>query len=222
MPRVPRIAVGGVVYHVLNRANGRAQIFKRPGDYAAFEKVMAEAQDRVPMRVLAYCLMPNHWHMVLHPDGDGDLSRHLAWLTRTHSLRWHAFQGMHGCGHLYQGRFKSFPVQSDRYFLTVCRYVERNPLRAGLVTRAEDWRWGSLWCRERSTVEATALLSEWPVPRPDGWLDFVNQPLNGEELAALRLCARRGRPYGSADWVLHAAARLGLEPTLRPRGRPRL
>ena len=221
MPRAPRIAVGGVVYHVLNRANGRAQIFKRPGDYAAFEKIMAEALDRIPMRILAYCLMPNHWHMVLQPEGDGALSRHFAWLTRMHSLRWHGFRDMRGCGHLYQGRYKSFPVQSDRHFLAVCRYVERNPLRANLVARAEDWRWGSLWRRERGHAQAEPVLSEWPVPRPDGWLGFVNGPLNRDELGAIRLCIRRGRPYGLSGWVSDVASRLGLDSTIRPRGRPR-
>jgi len=220
MPRGPRVAVGGVVYHVLNRANGRAQIFESEGDYAAFVDMMAEAVDRVPMRILAYCVMPNHWHMVVYPEQDGALSRYMAWLTRMHSLRWHGFRGMSGYGHLYQGRFKSFPVQTDRHFLAVCRYVERNAMRAGLVAKAEDWRWGSLWCRERGTAQARALLSGWPVPRPDGWLGLVNQPLTEDELAALRLCTRRGRPYGSAGWVSAAAVRLGLESTVRSRGRP--
>ena len=126
MGRALRVTAGDTVYHVLNRANGRQALFDDEGDYAAFERVLAEAQQRLPMRLLAYCLMPNHWHRVLWPFGDGDLSRFLAWLT--HTQRWHADRHTTGSGHLYQGRFKSFLVQTDAHLLTVCRYVERNAL----------------------------------------------------------------------------------------------
>ncbi|MEE8527668.1 MAG: transposase, partial [Gammaproteobacteria bacterium] len=132
--------VGGIVYHVLNRANAKKQIFETTGDYKAFEKTLGEASERVNMRILTYCIMPNHWHLVLWPIKDGDLSKFVGWLTLTHTQRWHAFHDTAGTGHLYQGRFKSFPVQSDEHLLMVCRYVERNPLRAGLVRRAEHWR----------------------------------------------------------------------------------
>ena len=127
-----------MVFHVLNRANARATIFEKPEDYAAFERVLREAVDRVEMRVLAYCLMPNHWHLVLWPRRDGDLSKFMGWLTLTHTQRWHAHHRTVGTGHLYQGRYKSFPVQDDEHFLTVCRYVERNGLRANLAPRADE------------------------------------------------------------------------------------
>jgi len=220
MPRAPRASVGGIVYHVLNRANGGATIFKGAGDYQAFEQALSEARDRLDMRILAYCVMPNHWHMVLWPRQDGDLSDFTGWLTTTHIRRWHAFRKSDGTGHLYQGRFKSFPVQEDAHFLTVCRYVERNPLRAGLVTRAEDWKWSSLWLRLRGDSKAKALLSDWPLPLPPNWVAWVNEPLTQEELDAVRKCAARGSPYGEADWLRQTAAKLGLEHTLRPRGRP--
>src|SRR5262245_4653482 len=166
MGRALRNAAGGWVYHVVNRANARLPLFEKDGDYDAFERVLAEAVARVPVAVLAYCVMPNHWHLVVRPQRDGDLSRFVGWLTLTHTQRWHAHHHTAGSGHLYQGRFKSFPVQEDEHLLTVCRYVERNPLRAGLVGRAEDWRWSSLWRRERGPEAARALLAEWPVPRP--------------------------------------------------------
>ena len=123
-------------------------IFNHDGDYSAFEQVMVEACARIPMRILAYCLMPNHWHMVLWPIGDGDLSRFVSWLTLTHTQRWHTHRHIAGSGHLYQGRFKSFVVEENEHLLTVCRYVERNALRAKLVDRAEKWRWCSLWQRQ--------------------------------------------------------------------------
>jgi len=221
MPKAPRIAVGGVVYHVFNRANGRSVIFTTPEDYGAFENILAQAVKRTPMRVLAYCLMPNHWHMVLWPIGDGDLSTFLGWLTLTHAVRWHAARGTTGTGHLYQGRFKSFPVQTDRHFLALSRYVERNPLRANLVPRAEQWRWGSLWRREFGSAEAKKLLTPWPVERPSDWVECVNQPLTPAETAAIQQSLRRGRPYGDLHYIEQTAALLRLESTLRSRGRPR-
>lgn len=127
MGRPLRAAPGGLVYHVLNRANGRQALFDDDGDYAAFERVLSEAQKRIAMRLLAYCVMPNHWHLVLWPHRDGDLSRFISWLTLTHTQRWHAYRQTVGTGHLYQGRFKSFVVQTDEHLMTVCRYyVERN------------------------------------------------------------------------------------------------
>jgi len=161
-----RTATGGLVYHVLNRANGRMRIFHKPEDYDAFERIVEEAAERVAMRVLAYCLMPNHWHLVLWPREDGDLSRFVGWASLTHTRRWHAHRRSEGTGHLYQGRFKSFLVESDEHLWTVCRYVERNALRAGLCQRAEQWRWSSLWRFVCGDEAARKLLSEWPVPRP--------------------------------------------------------
>ena len=163
MGRPLRVAAGGVIYHVLNRANARGRIFERPGDFEAFERVLGEAQSRIPARILAYCVMPDHWHLVLWPSRDGDLTRFMAWVTLTHTQRWHAHRQSAGVGHLYQGRYKSFPVQSDGHFLIVCRYVERNPLRAGLVARAEDWRWSSLWRRGKEGLSTPPWLSPWPV-----------------------------------------------------------
>ena len=220
MGRPLRAADGGYVYHALNRAAGRHTLFENDADYLAFERVLAEALDRVPVRLLAYCVMPNHWHLVLRPRADGELSRFLGWLTLTHTQRWHAHRHSAGTGHLYQGRFKSFPVQEDDHFLIVCRYVERNPLRARLVRRAENWRWGSLWRRERGSADERAVLSDWPVPRPRRWVELVNAAQTPAEEAAVRTAVGRGRPVGDAAWVGKAAERLGLETTLRPRGRP--
>ena len=160
MPRPPRAAEGGLVYHALNRANARLAIFEADEDYAAFERVLAEAVARYDMPLLAYCLMPNHFHLLLWPHADGDLSNFMRWLTMTHTQRWHGHRRTAGAGHLYQGRFKSFPVQSDEHFLTVCRYVERNALNASAVDRAEDWRWGSLWARQAKYDAERPVLNQ--------------------------------------------------------------
>ena len=220
MGRPLRAATAGHFYHVMNRANAKARIFHSATDFEAFERILAEACARVPMRVLAYCLMPNHWHLVLWPRADGELSEFTGWLTLTHTQRWHAWRGSAGTGHLYQGRFKSFPVQADAHFLTVCRYVERNPLRAGLVQRAEDWRWSSLRSRLNGQKPTPVLLCPWPIERPDDWCDWVNAPQSEAELETLRRSVSRGRPYGRDTWVQVTAQRLGLLATLRPRGRP--
>jgi len=220
MPRPPRDATGDIVYHVLNRANARTRIFHEPGDFKAFEKALEEAHEHVRMRTVAYCVMPNHWHLVLWPLRDGDLSKFMQWLTLTHAQRWHAHYGTVGHGHLYQGRFRSFPVQDDAHFLTVCRYVERNALRAGLVERAEDWLWSSLWRRQSSDPKARALLSGGPLDWPEDWVMAVNVPQTDAELDALRASVRRGRPFGSPTWVEAMACRLGIESTLKPIGRP--
>lgn len=221
MPRRPRVSTGGYAYHVLNRGVGRMTLFDNDDDYAAFERVLAEAVARLDPRLLGYCLMPNHWHLVLHPRADGDLSQFMRWLTVTHTQRWHAHFHTSGTGPVYQGRFKSFPVQRDGHLLAVLRYVERNPLRASLVERAQDWRWSSLHAGRSDDPERRAMLSAWPVPRPARWAATVNRPQSQTELEALRGCVRRGRPYGDERWVGRSAAALGLASTLRPRGRPR-
>jgi len=222
MGRPLRASVGGYVYHALNRGNGRATIFHKDADYAAFERVLGEAQEHTPgVRLLAYCLMPNHWHLVLWPKADGELSDFLHWLTLTHTQRWHVHYGNVGGGHLYQGRFKSFPVQDDEHFLAVCRYVERNALRAGLVKRAEDWRWCSLGRRWVAEDPGRPKLSAGALPFPADWLKQVNRAQNEKELAAIRRCAERGQPYGGDLWTNRTAGRLGLASTLRPRGRPK-
>jgi putative transposase len=221
MPRPRRAAEGGLIYHALNRANARLAIFDTDGDYAAFERVLAHATARCDMRLLAYCLMPNHFHLLLWPREDGDLSRFMRWLTMTHTQRWHAHHRTTGTGHLYQGRFKSFPVQSDEHFLTVCRYVERNALRANLVERAEDWRWGSLWARRARDEADRPVLTPWPIDRPRDWTARVNRPFGPKEEEAILRSIRRGQPFGSASWQAEVSARLGLESVFRPRGRPR-
>jgi putative transposase len=221
MPRVARAAPGGLVYHALNRAVARLPLFEKPEDYEAFERVLEEAQQRHPTRILAYCVMPNHWHFVLWPRGDGELTAFLRWLTHTHTMRWHAHHHTGGTGHLYQGRFKSFPVQTDEHFYAVVRYVERNAVRANLVPRAEAWRYSSLWRQRRGQPEQRTILSDWPLPVPRDWLRRVNRPETEAELEALRRAVRRGSPYGGPRWVKNTALRLGLEFTVRPRGRPR-
>lgn len=221
MPRRLRLATGGLAYHVLNRRVGRLSLFEKPADYQAFEKILQEACKRTETRLAAYCLMPNHWHLLLWPREDGELSEVMRWITVTHTQRWHAHRRSSGTGPVYQGRFKSFPVQTDEHFLTVARYVERNALRAKLVTRAEKWQWSSLWRREQQDLKLAEFLSVWPVERSRQWVKWVNETERPSQLEDLRCSAQRGKPFGSEVWVVRTARRLGLGSTLRPRGRPK-
>ena len=221
MPRIARIAPGGLVYHVLNRANGRLRLFKKTDDFLAFQRVLLAAFQRVPIRILAWCIMPNHWHLVLWPKKDGQLTAFMRWLTLTHAQRWKHAHAAVGHGHLYQGRFKSFPIEQDEHLLTVLRYVERNPLRANLVNSAEAWPWGSLFVRRERSHQLRGLLSDWPIDRPAAWLKLVNSPQSDAEEASMKEHIARNRPLGSQPWIHRTARTLHLQQTLRPRGRPK-
>ena len=219
MPRRPRRALDGLIFHVLNRGVRRALVFRTAQDYGAFESVLAESVERTGMSMFAYCLMPNHWHLVVSPNGSDHLSQFMHWLTLTHTQRWHACHGTLGSGPLYQGRYKSFPIQSDAHFLTVCRYVERNPARAQLVETAQDWPWSSL--ARRCENRDTCWLEAWPIPQPAAWLDLVNETDANAELAGVRTAVQKGAPFGDSRWARSTAELLGLESTMRPRGRPK-
>jgi REP-associated tyrosine transposase len=171
MPRRPRPRIENCFYHVLNRSVRRAPLFETSRDYDVFEQALWQALQRMPVKLQSYSAMPNHWHLVVWCDTQRQLSTFMHWLTGTHAQRWHADHATSGTGPVYQGRFKAIPIMSDRQFLAVCRYVERNALAAHLVDRAEDWRWCSLWRRCRKRHE---MLCDWPIPVPDQWVDHVN------------------------------------------------
>ena len=215
MPRTARASLGGYCYHVLNRGTDRATVFHKDGDYAAFVKLLAQAGERFPVCLLAYCLMPNHFHLALWPEVDGALSGYMRWLLTAHVRRYH--RHYHGSGHVWQGRFRAFPIPCDEHLLIVLRYIERNALRANLVQHAQEWPWSSL-ALDRV---GGPVLDPGPVPRPQDWLTYVNRPQTEPELERLRQSIARGRPYGDGSWVEQTAQRLGLEASLRPRGRPR-
>ena len=220
MPRVARTDVGGQVYHVLNRANARVQIFDDEDDYEQFEQILEEAVMRYDMRLLAYCVMPNHWHLVLYPREDGNLSGFMSWLTNTHTRRWHVAKDTVGEGHLYQGRYKSFLCQCDEHFLALVRYVERNPKQANLVRKADNWQWSSVWRRENGTAKQRNILSPWVVDVPQGYLSWLDKPQSQKEEKAIELATQKGSPFGNIGWIKRAVRKYHLESTLRSPGRP--
>jgi putative transposase len=203
---------------VINRGNAQGEVFHERDDYAAFVELMGLACKRVSMRVLGYCLMPNHFHLVLWPPEDGGLSRWMQWLLTLHVRRHH--RQYQTSGHVWQGRFKAFPIQEDEHLLTVLRYVERNPLRANQCDRAENWPWSSLYGIARSQPEPWLCL-KGPTRRGRNWVSGVNRPMTEAEVTAMRNSIARGTPYGSETWAAETASQLGLEASLRPRGRPK-
>ncbi len=221
MGRPKRSDEAGLTYHMLNRANRRETIFHKDGDYEAFENILEEALARVELHLYSYCLMQNHWHLVVSPQIDGEMGRFGQWLSLTHTQRYHAHYHTTGEGHLYQGRYKSFPVQSDDHFLAVCRYVERNAFTAELCEEPDQWRWSSLWRWRHGSTSEKSILTAWPISRERNWVDRVRAVLSEKEEKRLKRCIQRGSPYGDTNWVKETARRLGLESTLRGRGRPR-
>ncbi len=221
MPRIERVDVGNEIYHVINRANARVKIFDDDKDYKLFEDILKEAVEKFEMRLLAYCLMPNHWHLVLYPKNDGELAKFMGWLTNTHTRRYHVEKKTIGHGHLYQGRYKSFLCEKENYLITLLRYVERNAKRAKMVTRAEDWRWSSVWYRNNNLNPKSKFLSPWPIELPVNYLTYLNEPQTNEELETIRKSINRNIPFGSDFWVGKMVDTYKLEQTTRRVGRPK-
>jgi putative transposase len=219
MPRRPRSGTGGLVFHVYNRTAGRITLFQSAADYSAFERIITEANEHVTMRLLSYALMPTHWHLVLWPFNDTDLSRYMHWLALTHVRRWQVSHGTLGTGALYQGRFKAIPVQDDRHFLIVCAYVERNPVRRGLVTRAQDWPWSSAW-QERLPWQP--VIDTWPVPKPTHWPEMLAADERPRVGQLIRSCIRRGIPFGDRRWRTQALEQMDAKMRATKRGRPKV
>jgi putative transposase len=169
--------------HVLNRGNDRRTLFKHAHDYEDFLELMRHAASHDPLRILAYVLMPNHWHMVVWPESATQLSQYMQRLGTAHAARWRQRSGSNGEGHVYQGRYHAFVVESEQRYLNVVRYVEANPLRAGLVATAAAWRWSSL--TERATATAP-LVVEGPVPLPPNWPQQVDLSVPADVLADFR------------------------------------
>jgi putative transposase len=227
MPRIARHAPGGQIYRVLNRSVGRMYLFRHAGDFAAFERIFLEAHGRHRIRILSYCLMSNHWHLVVRPCKDGDLTaffrfpdprpRHALARRPPHGRLWPPLPG--------PVQELSHPAGSGgrppAHHLPLLRTQRADGRADQGVERAEDWRWGSLRVRMHGPKEVRAILSPWPVDRPTDWKEHVNAALTGKEIERLEVSERRGRPYGGDAWVANTVARLGMEHTVRPEGRPR-
>jgi putative transposase len=219
MPRIPRVAPGGLVYHVINRANARTKLFKTQADFLAFQQALIDTHERLPVPILAWAIMDDHWHLVLRPRKEAELARFVGRITLVHAMRSQVAHKTIGRGHVYQGRFKSFMVQEGKPLLSVLKFVESNGLRSKKAKKAQDYRWTSLHTRLKGPKEVQEILAASPTPRPKDWTVLVNKPQSPEEEKEISNAIRRQCPYGDAKWVQKMVAKYGLESTLRPRGR---
>lgn len=220
MARQPRIDLSGYTYHVINRASGRVPIFQNPRDYLQFEETLFEAKEKADVAIFAYCTMPNHFHFMLSPRRDGEIQKFMGWLTKTHTQRWHVSHNTTGYGHLYQGRYKSFIVNTDAYYLALLKYIEQNPLRSKLVSQAQQWRWGSLYIRHYGTNDQKKILSPWIIKEPNNYLQDINIALPQATIDSIHTSVVKGQPFGEKEWKLALIEKLGLGHTMRGVGRP--
>lgn len=219
MPLRTMTGTGGLTFHVMNRAVRRLQLFESHDDYQLFLMCLEEGRRQHPVKLYAFCVMPNHFHMVVGPTEDFQLAAFMKVTTGTHAKRWNSIRKRVGQGAVYQGRYRAFPTHNDGHFLRVCRYVERNPLRARLVPRAEGWHWSSLNqdCRKCNVPR----LETWPILQPDKWTDIVNEPDSASELHQVRNSVAKSIPFGPESWATSVAAALELKSFPRRPGRPR-
>ena len=225
MPRPLRPIDDGLVYHVINRGNNRQDVFRKRADFEAFLAALADLKERKPFQLYGYCLMSNHFHLLLRPTG-ATISRILQSLLVSHTQRYH--KHYHSGGHVWQGRFKSPVIQNDEHLLTVLRYIEANPLRARVVKRAEQYPWMSYHVHGLGAASELVdrlitydELSPHPKTRQRKWAQKVHAPIEEATLERIRRSGATGLPYGEERWVKRLAKRLDLDLTIRPRGRPR-
>jgi putative transposase len=220
MPRAARVDVGDNFYHVINRAIMRLPIFTNDEEYLHFEKLIKEAVAEVDVEIIAYTIMPNHWHFLIRTKNDGDLGLFMHRLTSTHTRQVKVKTGTVGTGPIYQGRYKSFIIENGRYLSAVFKYIERNPVRAKLVERVEDWRWGSAWRRFRGSFKQKELLSDLPMSIFDDYPAWINVAESIDEVEGVRKSVNKNAPYGSESWLEKTVIQFNLQMTLRNPGRP--
>lgn len=215
MPRRLRRGLQGAAFHIMNRSVRKTILFEKDGDFEGFVAVILESLMKFRIEIISFQLMPNHWHFVVTCDRIEEISKWMHWVAGTHANRWNGAHGCRGSGSVYQGRFKAVPIQSGNSLIRVCRYVERNALRKGLVSAAENWDWSSLYS-VRNNCDLIPL-ARWPILKPENWLEIVNSDEPPQELDELRLCIRRNQPIGDPDWQQAVAPFIGQ--TMRQRGR---
>ncbi len=220
MARQPRLDIADQIFHVINRSNARWDIFKSDKDFQGVVKSLVETLELIPIDIFAFCIMSNHWHFVVRPKANGDMGGFFGKFTQKTTQRWHTKHGTVGTGHLFQGRFKSFLVEKDEYFIQLAKYVEANALRAKMVKNAEDWPWSSLCLRLKNSELAKKILMPWPIEIPKNYLSLVNHPLAKTQLDNIRTSVEKSRPFGSEAWVGKQVDRYDLGYTLRQPGRP--
>jgi len=225
MPRPLRPIADGLVYHVINRGNGRQPVFFGEGDYLAFLKAITDLKDRRPFDLFGYCLMTNHIHLLLRPR-EASVSRIMQSLLVSHTQRYHRCHKTGG--HVWQGRFKSPVIQDGDHLLCVLRYIEANPVKADMVSTAGDYRWSSYAAHGLGKADGLLdrlpeydSLAAYPAVRRRRWAAYVHQTPPEAESSSIQRSIQTGLPFGESQWVTRLAKKLKLDLTIRPRGRPK-
>jgi len=217
MPRTARLVVPGIPHHVTQRGNRRQPVFFSDEDYRLYLRLLKVAVDKAGTRVWAWCLMPNHVHLILVPQTEDGLRASLAEVHRRYTAHVNQREGWRG--HLWQSRFASFPMDEE-WLLAAARYVELNPVRAGLVQRPEQWDWSSarthLGLHRDGLTEAEPLLE-----RVSDWATLLESGLEEPRLEELRARERTGYALGGTPFLERIAAATGRDLAPRPRGRPK-
>src|SRR3954468_9803360 len=219
MPRHARVSPDGFVQHVLNRGDHREPLFHKPADFHAFLRAVTDTAARIPMRILAYCIMRNHFHFVLWPYAGADLPHFMHLLMTIHIARYRRHYPPTSPGHIYQDRYTNVLVETGPSVLRVSRYVEANAFAAHLVPRAEHYQWSSAFAGAHEIDRPQ--ISEGPIERPANWTEFLNLRTASAERKHIQRCAKRGAPYGSPAWTEHVVKEFNLEHTVRHPGRPK-
>ena len=188
VPRKPRIVHTGGIYHVVNRGNDKRVIYPQADEYEHFLALLQEGRSHAPVSIVAYCLMPTHFHLVLIPLADGALSTYMHRVTGSYASGLRQRTRTRGFGHVFQRRFWAAPVSDHEAFVCVLRYVEGNARRAGLVARAQEWRWTSLTDRMQ---ESPQIINVCPLALPGPWPEWVNLGQDESVLTAIRRALRR-------------------------------
>lgn len=217
MPRIVRGLADNIIYHVINRGNGRQEVFHKDKDYEAFMQLIAEAKERYTVKLYGYCLMPNHFHMAVRPEKGEELSKWMQWLMTSHVRRYHRHYG--SSGHVWQGRYKSFMIQEDSHLQMAMRYIEGNAVRAKLVQSATEWRWSSH--EETLGKKGRTLTDAVPIELPGEWDRYVDEPFTEAELDGIRMSVNRQTPFGDITWQMKICKAFGLESTMKRKGRPK-
>ncbi len=218
MPRISRAIAIGYPHHVTQRGNYRQTVFAGTDDYTQYLDFLAQYAPQCDLDIWAYCLMPNHVHMVCVPKQPDSLSRTLHTVHMKYARYFNNKRS--AVGHLWQGRFFSCALD-ERHVYAAVRYVERNPIRGGLVSSPDDYPWSSAKAHiageKNSVLSGSCFLTETVTD----WQQYLGMGPNSEEETTVIKATLTGRPCGGEDFIKGVEERLGRNLTPRPRGRPR-
>ncbi|MBY4676814.1 REP-associated tyrosine transposase [Marinobacterium arenosum] len=226
MPRPPRLEIPGLPHHVVQRGVDRQAVFFDDDCYHTYLQYLQQYSYRYCLRVHSWCLMTNHIHLLVTPNSEKGISKLMQSLNSGYAQLIN--QRFRRSGHLWSGRFKSSLIDSDHYLLTCMRYIELNPVRAGMVTRPEDYRWSSYrhnaldgWQPWITPHEMYTALGKNRRERRAHYREIVLSPLEEDQLGSLRQATEQGRVFGSDRFQAQISAMLGRDLSPRKRGRPR-